>query len=125
MPASGADVPSLALRCFGFLNSLCSVANYIQHGLRLGEHRDVAGAQLDTGGAPALTRAGSLLKLPSSAALSTKATSRGFFPGAKVTVRDDGAASGAVSWMKFLRRFTPSRPTLSDNSVAHFAKVRC
>ena len=40
--------------------------------------------------------------LPNSAGLLTKATSRVFFPGARVTVRDGGAASTAVSSMKFL-----------------------
>jgi len=49
------------------------------------------------------TQAGSSLISPSSAASSTKATSRGFFPRAKVTVRDVGAASTAVRPVKFLR----------------------
>jgi hypothetical protein len=42
------------LRCLGFLNGLCGVADYVQHSKRLGEHRNVTGAQLDGCGAHAL-----------------------------------------------------------------------
>ena len=49
------------------------------------------------------TRAGSSPISPSSAALSTKAISRAFFPGARVTVQDGGAASTAASSAAFLR----------------------
>src|SRR5262245_35397053 len=34
------------LRCLGFLNGLCGIADHVQHSLWLGEHRDVTGAQL-------------------------------------------------------------------------------
>src|SRR6516164_5523295 len=46
--------PRRSLRCLGFLNGVCGVADHVQHGLWLGEHRDVTGAQLDGCGAHAL-----------------------------------------------------------------------
>src|SRR5215467_15152929 len=46
--------PRRSLRCLGFLNGLCGVADHVQHSLWLGEHRDVTGAQLDGCGAHAL-----------------------------------------------------------------------
>src|SRR6516164_1053466 len=39
--------PRRSLRCLGFLNSLCGIADHVHHSLWLGEHRDVTGAQLD------------------------------------------------------------------------------
>jgi hypothetical protein len=39
------------LRRLGFLNGPCGVADHVQHGMRLGEHRDVTARQLDGGGA--------------------------------------------------------------------------
>src|SRR5580704_1792272 len=53
-----------------------------------------------------MTHAASSPISPSSAALSTKATSRGFFPGARVTARDGGAACIVVS--KRWRLFHPT-----------------
>src|SRR5215470_17511713 len=46
--------PRRSLRCLGFLNGLCGVADHVQHNLWLGEHRDVTRAQLDGCGAHAL-----------------------------------------------------------------------
>src|SRR5262249_48909487 len=46
--------PRRSLCCFGFLNSLCGVADHVQHSLWLGEHWDVTGAQLNGCGAHAL-----------------------------------------------------------------------
>jgi len=42
------------LRRLGFLNGLCGCPDYVQHSMRLGEHRNVTEAQLDGCGAHAL-----------------------------------------------------------------------
>jgi|HubBroStandDraft_3_1064219.scaffolds.fasta_scaffold105510_2 hypothetical protein len=40
-----------ALRCLGLLNGSCGTANQIKHSMRLKEHPNVTGAQLDSRGA--------------------------------------------------------------------------